>query len=200
MAPEIETEPSSNRDRRIQRPPAFQIEDAVRTDLDPGRARVPREECCSERATRPVARTNERDAYQRGLRAAAGHGAPEENSKQQEPHTDEHYLEQREPGKRKRGTLSGGRAARLRTRGCQRPVTSRRLDDRGGLVLILRSRRPTRACYPGKGAEHCDQGNRKSKRKLPSAAPQGSHATPFGRWFKVMWTGHNDVCSLRLRK
>jgi hypothetical protein len=94
VASEIDTEAISNRDSGVERTPAFQIEHTIRVDLDPRGGRVAGEKGCGKRATRPVARTNERDSEQEDLGAAAGHAAPEENPEQQKPSTYEHYLEQ----------------------------------------------------------------------------------------------------------
>lgn len=180
MASEIDTEAISNRDSSVERTPALQIEHTVGVDLDPRGARLPGEESCSKRATRPVAGTNERDSEQENLRAAAGHAAPKENPEQQKPHAHEHYLEQREPGERKRATLAGGRAARLCARRRERSLTSRRVDDRRRTVLIVRSRRPTRPRRTSKRAEHRDHANRESKSEMTGAPPQHSH-TPLLR-------------------
>src|SRR5436305_1861057 len=75
---EIETEPRGNSDRGLQRSPSLQIEHPVRTDLDGSGSGVASEECSRERATRPVARTDERDSEQRRLRVAPGNAAPQE--------------------------------------------------------------------------------------------------------------------------
>jgi hypothetical protein len=179
VASEIDTEAISNRDSSVEGTPALKIEHTVGVDLDPRGARLPGEKSCGKRATRPVARTNERDSEQENLRAAAGHAAPEENPEQQKPYTHEHYLEQREPGERKRATLAGERAARLCTRRRERSLTSRGVDDGRRTVLILRSRRPTRPSHTGKRAEHRDHADRESKSEITGAPPQHSHTPPL---------------------
>lgn len=106
---------------------------------------MPTEERYRERATCPIAGTDERDAEQTGLRAAAWHAATEKNPEQQKAYAYEHYLEQRESCERQRRTLMRSRSGRLRA-GLSL-LTACGLHDRLRLVLVLGSRARPRHAY-----------------------------------------------------